>query len=230
MVVALSEAEVLSNWQADSALAALVVCILLLVINGLGAYLGLQVRKGERLENELAGLAFRDGLTGLANRRSFDETFDREWRRTARDGAAISVLMMDVDWFKSFNDTYGHQRGDDVLRTIAECAKKAVNRPGDLVARYGGEEFVVLLPATEAPVAFAMADRIRRAVDALQIVNVGNASGKVTISIGVASVFAGRDDRPSTLMSAADAALYAAKNSGRNRTAASGVPVDSFET
>jgi diguanylate cyclase (GGDEF)-like protein len=227
VMVAMPEAEVLSNWRSDSAVTIMVVFMLVVMISGLGAYLAIQVRKGQRMERELAWLAFHDGLTGISNRRSFDETLNEEWRRAARHRNTMSALMIDVDFFKSFNDTYGHQRGDQILKTIAGCAEKAINRPGDCAARYGGEEFVVLLPTTDGPGAFTIAERIRSAVEGLQIVSSGSPIGRVTISVGAASVVAHQGGNPSELIGMADAALYVAKHAGRNRTIVSDARVES---
>lgn len=135
---------------------------------------------------KLAVMAATDGLTGLANRRQFDLNLGREWRRAVRNEAPLSLLLLDVDCFKSFNDRYGHQEGDQVLRSIAACIPQTVRRPADAGARYGGEEFAVLLPGTDAAGALAIAEHLRSAVAALGIPHAGSPSGQVTASIGVA--------------------------------------------
>jgi diguanylate cyclase (GGDEF)-like protein len=168
-------------------------------------------------------LAFIDGLTGIDNRRAFDEAIEREWRRTMRTGSPLSLLLFDADHFKRFNDTYGHLVGDDCLREIARSIRSKVNRPGDEVARYGGEEFAVLLPETSADAAEKLAEAICRQVAGLRIPHSANeARGLVTISGGVATAVAaigGMLKMPEGLVRAADAALYKAKNQGRNRIA-----------
>jgi diguanylate cyclase (GGDEF)-like protein len=220
ILIGLPEADILARWRADAVMKLAVVLVLVLTISILGVYLGVEVRKGQRMEYELAQLAFRDGLTGVANRRCFDDAFAREWRRAARDGSALSLLMIDVDHFKHFNDTYGHQRGDEVLKNIARCVSAALKRPGDIVARYGGEEFSLLLPATNATGALALAENVRQAVSDLAIPS-NIAAGRVTVSVGAATAIPNADDDPDALIGAADAALYKAKGYGRNRTVVS---------
>jgi diguanylate cyclase (GGDEF)-like protein/PAS domain S-box-containing protein len=171
----------------------------------------------ETAVHELSEQASTDGLTGLANRRAFDIALDREWRHAARVGAPLSLLMIDVDHFKKFNDRYGHQAGDDCLRAVADCVLGNIRRPRDLLARYGGEEFVVILPATTVEGADGMAHAIQRAVNAEVISHSGSPDGHVTVSIGVACSRPMRDGGPALLVEAADSALYAAKRNGRNR-------------
>ena len=167
---------------------------------------------------ELERLATRDGLTSMANRRSFDETLDTEWRRASRESRAISLLMIDVDFFKPYNDTYGHQGGDECLRQVAAAMSGVVKRASDCVARYGGEEFSVLMPATEPEGARIVAERIRAAVEALRLPHSGSkVADHVTVSIGVASMHVSNDGLSAGLVAAADAALYRAKHEGRNR-------------
>jgi diguanylate cyclase (GGDEF)-like protein len=161
--------------------------------------------------------ADRDGLTGLYNRRHFDQMIDREWKRARREGTALSFLMIDVDEFKHFNDTYGHLEGDDCLRRIATALAHAVQRPGDLVARYGGEEFGVLLPLTDARGAADLAHHIRRAIRHEQIPHTGCATGLVTVSTGVATLYPDLLSHYEQLVRDADTALYRAKQSGRDR-------------
>ena len=173
------------------------------------------------LNLELQLQANTDALTGLGNRRSFDTALSTEWRRADRGGLPISLIMIDVDRFKLFNDRYGHQSGDQCLAAVAGAVKRCSRRPGDFVARYGGEEIVVLLPSTPAPGALETADRIREAIEALQVPHLGNApSFVVTASLGVATLspqlYTGRD-RSQELVQIADAALYRAKQDGRNR-------------
>ena len=164
--------------------------------------------------------ATTDALTGIASRRMFDETLAREWQRCARSGSSLSVLLMDVDFFKVFNDTYGHVAGDGCLQQIAASDRRMLRRrPGDLAARYGGEEFAVILPETELDHALAVGESICAAVRALQMPHEGSSLGHTTISIGCAHVIPAGSVDPTTLTEAADAALYRAKEHGRNRVA-----------
>ena len=165
----------------------------------------------------LAILSSRDGLTGLANRRSFDEAFAVEYRRAMREGRSIALVMIDVDRFKAFNDLYGHPAGDDCLRRVAEAIAGSLRRPADIAARYGGEEFAVVLPETDEAGALVIATRIRHAVLNLAIPHEGNEEGVVSISAGVAAVPARTsNDEADLLVRSADQALYRAKNGGRN--------------
>lgn len=169
-------------------------------------------------QQSLLTLAANDGLTGLPNRRSFDDVLKKEVRRASRDGRSMSLLMVDVDCFKIFNDTYGHQRGDECLKAVAQAMAGAVHRAGDTVARYGGEEFAVILPNTDGEAAFRVAERIRTAVERLGIRHDGSRAGDVvTTSLGVATGH-GSDLDPDRLVAAADSALYASKHAGRNRS------------
>ena len=180
------------------------------------------------LNAELAHVAASDALTGLANRRRFDEALVAEWRRAARDGSRLSLLMIDVDRFKLYNDAYGHPEGDACLRAVAGALRDLVRRPGDLVARYGGEELAVLLPGTDPAGATTVAERCRGAVAALARPHGGNLAcgGIVTVSIGCATAGPSetRDAEPATLVEAADIRLYEAKRTGRDRVV-SEVPV-----
>ena len=172
----------------------------------------------------LQRLSLVDGLTGVANRRRFDEVLEQEWRRARREGHPLSLLMFDVDHFKQFNDRYGHLDGDDCLRRVAQAIDASGSRPGDLAARYGGEEFVFLLPNSDAAGALAVAERCRGAVEALGIPHQGSgAAPVVTVSIGVATHRPDDDALVSALLEAADDALYRAKRGGRNRAVVAGL-------
>ncbi|SDD91632.1 sensor domain-containing diguanylate cyclase [Belnapia rosea] len=174
------------------------------------------------LERQLATLARLDGLTGVANRRSFDEALGRAWAHCMQAGLPVSLILVDVDRFKAFNDHYGHQGGDGCLRVVAATVGATIRRAGDLVARYGGEEFVVLLPETDAEGAAAVAERLRMEVEALALPHAacGREDGVVTVSVGLATMRPAscRSARgPEALVEAADQALYQAKQAGRNR-------------
>ena len=167
---------------------------------------------------ELKNLALRDPLTKVFNRRYFDEKLEKEWKRLQRIPSPLSVIMCDVDCFKSYNDTYGHQTGDECLRMVAESISNTLKRPADCVARYGGEEFIVILPYTPPQGAFKVAEAIRDRVKKLNIPHTASSvSSVVTISLGVAGSIPSRDDNPLSLLEAADQALYLAKAQGRDR-------------
>jgi diguanylate cyclase (GGDEF)-like protein len=165
----------------------------------------------------LEALSLTDALTHLANRRKYDQCLSNEWRRGLREDLPLSLLLLDVDWFKSYNDTYGHPRGDSCLKQIAEAAQDVVCRPGDLVARIGGEEFAVILPNTPAAGAIEVAEQICSAVRHRKLPHDTNPLGCVTISIGCSTIVPALGQRASTLMHLADKALYKAKHAGRNR-------------
>ncbi len=176
----------------------------------------LTVRK--EYEDNLKRLAATDGLTGVANRRAFDKALEREWRRAMRNVTPITLLMIDIDLFKDFNDNYGHQEGDRCLKTVACALSLMVNRPGDLVSRYGGEEFAVILPQTSLGEGLLIAESMREAIIATHDKNAHlNMASPVTISIGVASAIPQRHGSFDPLISQADAALYRAKQEGRNQ-------------
>ena len=163
-----------------------------------------------------AEFALRDALTSLANRRQLDITIEREYRQAQRDGTELSLLMIDVDEFKKYNDRFGHQAGDDVLRIVAECIRKSSVRPSDLAARYGGKEFAVVLPRTSFAGARTIAERIRATVFARDIVHADSPFGRLTVSIGI-GLKLWAQPAPSDLVLSADQALYLAKQNGRNR-------------
>jgi len=161
--------------------------------------------------------ALTDGLTGIANRRRFDQYLAIEWRRGRRDHQTLSLLMLDVDLFKSYNDTYGHQRGDSCLKQIAESCLDVVSRPGDLVARFGGEEFVVVLPNTDSQGAMYVANEICAALRGRRLPHTGSPFGIITISIGCATLVPQADRHAPDLIAIADQVLYSAKHNGRNQ-------------
>ena len=177
------------------------------------------VSERRALEDDLRAMAMKDGLTGLANRRAFDEALSTEWKRTVREKSQMSLLLLDIDQFKTFNDAYGHQVGDDCLRSVSAALISAAHRPGDTVARYGGEELAIILPNSDFAAAATVAERARNAVEDLGIPDGFRVGGVVTASVGVATALArdgGSAPMPQALLSAADRALYAAKEAGRN--------------
>ena len=175
----------------------------------------------EQANARLAELSSTDVLTGIANRRRFDEALDAEWRRANREGRTVSLLMIDVDHFKHYNDALGHLAGDDCLRQVAQALREHAARPGDLVARYGGEEFALLTPVG-AGEALRLGERLRETVLALALTHPDAPEGRVTISVGVATLTAGGPATPSDLIRLADEALYVAKRAGRNRVEGAG--------
>lgn len=175
----------------------------------------------KRQADLLRNMAFVDGLTGIYNRRYFDNRIDIEWRLAIRNATCLSIIMVDVDHFKRYNDLHGHQVGDECLRQVAAALHQSGGRPSDVVARYGGEEFVCLLPSTSLDSATAIASRMRAKVEALQIAH-GNSSvaAMVTISLGVWGQVGQAGLPAEALLRRADAQLYRAKQCGRNRVAA----------
>ena len=171
----------------------------------------------KRANAALEALAITDALTGLGNRRRFDQSMATEWRRGMRKQEPLSLLLLDVDWFKSYNDTYGHTRGDSCLKQIAEGALDVVTRPGDLVARIGGEEFAVILPDTPTHGAMEVANLICAAIRGRHLEHNTNPVGYVTVSAGCATIVPALGQQSCVLVERADAALYAAKHAGRNQ-------------
>jgi diguanylate cyclase (GGDEF)-like protein/PAS domain S-box-containing protein len=176
------------------------------------------ITQRKQMEEQLQQEALTDELTGIPNRRGFERHFAAEWRRGLRNKSMLTITMIDIDFFKNYNDLYGHQQGDECLRQVAQCIKAALRRPGDHASRYGGEEFVVLLPETDAENAETVTDAIRanlleRAIPHLD----SKAAPYVTVSIGIADAIPSLDQNPLTLLQSADKALYAAKRLGRNR-------------
>lgn len=234
VTVAISEDEALADWRQETLVYSVAVLLLLVMIGAFGWRLVSQIelrQEAERLalnaNNELAELNRRletlvnlDGLTGLANRRHFDEMLDSEYRRAARGEAALSLVLIDVDFFKQYNDIYGHQAGDECLRQVAGVLSGLQRRPADLAARYGGEEMLMLLPATDSEGAARVAENIRAGIQALGIAHRSNPTGVVTVSAGVHTLRTdGQHHMPpmEELVGQADAALYQAKHGGRNQ-------------
>jgi diguanylate cyclase (GGDEF)-like protein/PAS domain S-box-containing protein len=171
-----------------------------------------------KANQELRRMAIIDSLTQVANRRRFDECLNMEWRRMRREKTPLSLIMGDIDFFKLYNDTYGHLEGDDCLRAVAQAIDESLKRPADMVARYGGEEFGIILPNTHADGAFHVAEIIRKAVVGLKIPHEkSTVDDYVSLSLGVSCVIPSPETSPETLVGTADKALYLAKNQGRNQ-------------
>ena len=209
VVVAQNSSAILSEWYGQLRVHGAIVLCILAVIGVLG-YRVDQANRATRIQ------ALRDGLTGLANRRCFNQTIERELRRAARTGQPLSLIMMDIDLFKNFNDHYGHPSGDACLRAVSAAVQNVLRRPGDLAARFGGEEIAVLLPGTDAAGAVQVAEDMRACVRALAIRHEASPHDIITLSAGVACWRSGQPATPVWLVGVADAALYAAKARGRN--------------
>lgn len=171
----------------------------------------------KRATDELQRLASCDGLTGLLNRRSFDIALGKELSRARREGLPLSLVMIDVDHFKRYNDSYGHQQGDDCLRRVAQVLLQSILRPSDVAARYGGEEFALILPNTTPGGARAVARRVQQQLAQLMLPHRASEWERVTLSIGIATTPAGADLAVDLLLAQADEALYLAKHGGRNQ-------------
>jgi diguanylate cyclase (GGDEF)-like protein/PAS domain S-box-containing protein len=178
------------------------------------------VSERQALQHRLEREATTDSLTGLANRRAFDEALQREWARAVRADTELSLILLDVDHFKGFNDRYGHHAGDACLREVAHAIREVVKRPGDMAARYGGEEIAVILPRTPPAGAARVAEALRTAVQDLKLIHADSACGVLTVSLGAATAtgMVGQTiAMPDGLLIGADGALYRAKHNGRNR-------------
>jgi diguanylate cyclase (GGDEF)-like protein len=219
--VAEAHSDIYAAWRRRALNIGCVMAVFALVFIGLSFALGAQLRRRMRAESELAMLARIDGLTGLNNRRTLGEILDQEWRRAKRTRSVFSLLFVDIDRFKAYNDTYGHQAGDDALAAVAKCIGDNIRRPTDSAARYGGEEFVVVLPDTAPEGAASLAEKIRTAISDLAIEHAGSEYGRVTASIGAAAWTPEREGDVTAVIRAADEALYNAKAMGRNKVAMS---------
>jgi diguanylate cyclase (GGDEF)-like protein len=209
---------ILNLWHREVMRIGAIMTVLILFVLGTTLFLAREISRRARAEEQLEELATTDALTGLKNRRKFDLDIEHEWRRATRNGTPVALLMLDADHFKSYNDTYGHQAGDQVLVGIAICISDTVRRAGDCPARFGGEEFAVLLPGLSNMEAFRMAETIRLKVEHWSEDPVS------TVSIGVASMIPAESLDSSDLIAAADKALYAAKANGRNQSVLASLP------
>jgi diguanylate cyclase (GGDEF)-like protein len=176
-----------------------------------------RIRFAEREAVRLTEYAYRDQLTGIPNRRAFDEALEREWRRGIRSARPLSLLIVDIDRFKAYNDRFGHQQGDVALSAVAAEIAALARRPGDFASRYGGEEFAIVLPETSREGAQTSAEAVRRGIRELGIEHEG---APLTVSVGCATMVPNESDRPELLIALADSALYEAKDAGRDRTVA----------
>lgn len=186
------------------------------------AYRALRVSQQQLLDTNLVlqRLMNSDGLTGLSNRRHFDEYLELEWRRSIREQTQISLLMIDVDYFKAYNDAFGHLEGDEALRQVAKAIRANSSRPSDLPARYGGEEFALVLPNTSPGGARLLAEKLRQTIASMNIPHVAPSQGSsLTVSIGLATVVPQVGSHSRQLIQTADQGLYAAKHNGRNQVA-----------
>jgi diguanylate cyclase (GGDEF)-like protein len=221
--VGISSEEIFSDWwwnAFSTSITLLALCVLVLVLT---VRVGRELRKRRETEGLLAALATTDPLTGLANRRKFNDELTTEWDRATRAQTDVSLLMIDVDHFKRFNDTFGHRTGDEALQAVSACLKSAARRSGDLAVRYGGEEFTVLLPTTSLVDAERIAESIRTSVENIRVSVVDDVPCTVTVSIGIVSTKPSVTCRSVDLVEEADNALYAAKRAGRNRICAKAV-------
>ncbi|CAD6561251.1 hypothetical protein LMG24235_07236 [Paraburkholderia sabiae] len=219
MMVAQAEPDIYAAWRRRALTIGTLMGAFAASFIALSLILATQLRRRVRAEAELELLPRTDSLTGLSNRRTLGEVLEREWRRARRTRRALSLLFVDIDRFKAYNDTYGHQAGDEALAAVARCIGDHIRRPADTAARYGGEEFVVVLPDTPAEGACKIAEEIRRAISQMAIEHAGSEYGRVTASIGSASCTPDDGTDATSVIKAADEALYNAKARGRNRVA-----------
>ncbi len=207
---------ILQLFLATAVLSVSVVAIVFADLKRASAAASLSEARFRELASSMEALASVDGLTGVANRRQFDRAIQLEWQCAQRESSPLTLLLLDVDRFKAFNDLYGHIEGDKCLCTIARIALETTRRPSDTVARLGGEEFAAILPGTFAQGALEMAEKLRKGVLEMNTIHQGNSHGVVTISVGCATVVPAEGSSTMALMASADAALYAAKAAGRN--------------
>jgi len=215
VIVALSTDEVYASWRRTAAIVGTATGMLCLTLLWLCLMMTRELRRRMSAERELATLASTDSLTGLANRRSLDRALRTEWARSQRSGKPMSLLMIDVDHFKAFNERHGHPGGDEALRQVAKVINACIRRPADLVARYGGEEFMVVLAETDLNGALIIAESVRHAVERIPLF--ADDTAPVTVSVGVGTLPPRSRLKLEDLLGAADTALYQAKDNGRNQ-------------
>lgn len=216
--VSLSTKEIEAAWRVKAIVISSIVLVLCGLTMGLSLLFGRELRRRAAVQAELAELSLTDALTGLPNRRRFEEVLARSCESAERTGKPLALLVVDADHFKRYNDRYGHAVGDEVLKGLARCLAASVHRPGDLVCRVGGEEFVLLLPDTDTAGAQRIADEVHTRVSMLSVGSAGIGAGAVTVSIGLACTEQVDHHTAVNLYRTADKALYAAKAAGRNRT------------
>jgi diguanylate cyclase (GGDEF)-like protein len=209
---------IFASWWREVWLLASVLVVLTMLTLALIFSLATALKRRHAAEARLAVLAATDGLTGLSNRRRFDDMLEKEWRRALRSRTSLALILVDVDHFKSYNDLFGHQAGDRALATVASCMVECATRGGDLCARYGGEEFAVLLPGDDIHGAMRVAEKIRTRVFSLRAASSEGSDRIPTVSLGVASMIPQPELSSGDLIKSADLALYDAKRDGRNRT------------
>jgi diguanylate cyclase (GGDEF)-like protein len=217
VIVAIATSDIYAAWRPKAVAVGLAVTILCGAATVLLFFFRKEILLRIAAEEKLKLVADTDGLTEIANRRSFDRALTEEWRRAIRNQMPIALLLMDADFFKLFNDTYGHQAGDHALCVVAQAITKNMRRSADLAGRYGGEEFVALLPDTEMAGALKVAENIRATITGLDVPHSGSRFGCLTLSIGVAVLHPAFASAESSLVKMADKALYEAKQAGRNR-------------
>jgi diguanylate cyclase (GGDEF)-like protein len=218
VIVAPTSRYILADWTARAVYISVLAILLVAGLLAMAWLLAVEFRHRLSVEGHLRTMTLVDGLTGLSNRRNLDDHLMLEWRRSLRSRRPLAILFVDIDRFKNYNDTYGHQAGDDTLTAVAQAIARSARRPSDLAARFGGEEFVVILPDTDNGGAALIAASIHSAVRALAIDQSGSEYGAVTVSIGLACTDINQVVDPLALMRLADLALYRAKALGRNRT------------
>jgi diguanylate cyclase (GGDEF)-like protein len=229
VVAGISRGEVLAPWWFRTELIAAVFAAMAMSVIVLVAMFNRELRRRVAAERGQAALARHDSLSQLADRLGFDEALRIEWRRATRERQPLSLLMIDADHFKLFNEHYGHPDGDRVLAAIGAAIRTSIRRPGDIAARYGGEEFAVLMPNTGEEGAIQVAESIRSGVAAMAIPHERNSHGVVTVSVGAATTTPGRTSAAEMLVETADRALYIAKSSGRNAVRFDGVTAATAE-
>lgn len=224
VAAATSRDAILKGWYATAYQSSVIVALVVLGIGLFGWVFVHQVRDGQRIEADLRKaqealevIATHDSLTGLANRRLFERALEIEFGRGARQSSPLSLIMLDIDYFKSYNDTYGHVAGDHCLTEVAQVLKNCCQRKADLAVRYGGEEFAVLLPDTDIQGALTIAEQIRQRVMEQNIEHSGSSTGRLTVSLGCYAFVPRGSDSIEAFIQRADAALYQAKKGGRNR-------------